>query len=154
MPLNFSDNVQKDSHCAEAYSELTTTMEKARIYHEEWKHKMTIITKEIADSELKARMQFQFLEYCNANIDFAEGFLEGSMYELDATPTILLKNKVVHVAIKAVMEESYDAEHWENLRFIASSDKEVINKFYKQIQQRTGINFDATIQPKLDTMGK
>ena len=152
MPLNFSDNVQNDSRCAEAFSEITTTMETARIYHEEWKQKMAILAKEIAASELKARMQFQFSEYCSANIDLAEGFLEVSMHELDAAPTALTKNEVVHAAIKAAMEESYDATHWENLRFTASSDKEVINKFYKKFQQRTGINFDATIQPKLNAM--
>ena len=152
MPLNFSDKVQNDSRCAEAFSEITTTMETARIYHEEWKRKMATLAKEIAASELKARMQFQFSEYCNANIDLAELFLEVSMHELDTAPTVLTKNEVVHAAIKAAMEESYDAKHWENLRFTASSDKEVINKFYKKFQQRTGINYDATIQPKLNAM--
>jgi len=74
------------------------------------------------------------------------------MHELDVTPTVLSKNEVVHAAIKAAMEKSYDAKHWENLRLTASSDKEVNNKFYRKFQQQTGINYNATIQPKLNAM--
>ena len=74
-------------------SEITTIMEKARIYHEEWKQKMSTFAKEIADSELKARMQFQFSKYCKAYINLAEQFLEVSMHILDAEPMKLTKKR-------------------------------------------------------------
>jgi len=35
------------------------------------------------------------------------------MHKLDARPTSLTKNEVVHAAIKAALDKSYDAEHWE-----------------------------------------
>ena len=97
-----------------------------------WKQKISTFAKEIADSELKARMQFQFLEYCEAHINLTEQFLEVSMHKFDAEPTKLSKNEVISVAIKAAMDDSYDAEHWECLRFLAISDKKIIGKFYKK----------------------
>ena len=151
MPLNCSDTVQKDNRCASASSAITTTLGKATIIHEKWKQEMATLAKEIADSEITARKQFQFCDYCDAHVDLAEGFLEVAKTNEESEPTSLSDTECVHAAIKAVFED-YKPEHWKNLRFTASSDGAVLAKFYKAYEQHTGINYEAIIKPKVDAL--
>ena len=139
MPLNHSKLVKKDSRCATAYSEITTTLEKAKLAQETWKRSMADLAIEIADSEIKARTQIQFCEYSDTIIKMAEGFTIQGKFELKTSPQKLTIQQIAQAAIKEAME-SFDHDHWKNLRFVASADPNVLQRFYSNFERFADIN--------------
>jgi hypothetical protein len=105
--------------------------------------------KAIADSEIEGRKQIQFCEYSDALVRLAEDFVIVGKRMLKHSPLALNDKDVAHVAIQAAMYD-FDDDHWTRLRFIASSDREVIKKFNTAFQRHVGINYDANIKSKYD----
>ena len=56
--------------------------------------------------------------------------MEVAKRNLLSSPTNLSNHEAVHAARKTTME-GYDADHWKSLRFVASSDGTILDRFYK-----------------------
>ena len=48
--------------------------------------------------------------------------------------------------------EGYDADHWKSLRFVASTDGAILDRFYKAYHERVCINYDVQIVPKIEAL--
>jgi len=146
MPLNSSQQIQNDSRCGDAMSEVTTALEEARRLHEEYKKNMTTQAKLIADSEIKGRTNIQLCEYIALTVKLATRYVKVAKHELKSQEEHLTEQQITHVAINSAMKQ-YPSSHWEGLRFVEGFEQEGIDKFYKQFQSKAKINYNADILP-------
>ena len=160
LPLHHSQIVENDSRLSEVYAEIKTERERAMIKHEEYKNKMALHAKKIAEFEIKARKVLLKDYYGKSLLWLAQSLVIIGANKLK----VKLSVPKYHVAMAAIKyfgtkEGQHDETHWRDLEFpgyfgnnqVASRKLSKLNFVTKIIKHKCGIgDYDNGIQAKMN----
>ena len=120
MPLRPSKMIVNDSRVSNEYARVTTTLEAADRLHQSYLTQMSGFAREIAETELAARLTLLDATYCEALETISQGLVYVQIHLSGDTPENFNEIDIAAVAAAFVHAE-FPANHWGSLPFIDST---------------------------------
>lgn len=150
-PLTSSNKVEKDDRAGDSRTAIKAMLERSELIHAQYRKEMSVLAGEIAEKEVEARINILKSIFITSISQIAVALIKSNgkkLHNLYANKK-LSEEHLAMAAIKIALN-GLPKTFWDNVPFATFDEME---KFWKEFQTATGINYDKDIKSVYEIEG-